>query len=191
MKEIELKVLDMSSVLKPSDSFALVLEEVGGRERKLALIIGAMEAQGIRMAKMHYKPPRPFTHELMLSIMKAGRLRLEKGVIYEVKDGIYYTYLYVRRSDGESEIVDARTSDAIVLSLRAGFPLYVYEDLLEREQLRNISPDGSKYTVTMNSVDMGMLKRAMEEAVACEDYERASLLRDEIRRREHEGNNGD
>ena len=31
MKEIELKVLDMSSVLKPSDSFALVLEEVGGR----------------------------------------------------------------------------------------------------------------------------------------------------------------
>ena len=33
---------------------------------------------------------------------------------------------------------------------------------------------------------MEMLKKAMEEAVASEDYERASLLRDEIRRREQE-----
>ena len=123
--------------------------------------------------------------------MKAGRVWMEKGVIYEVKDGIYYTYLYIRRFDGELEIVDSRTSDAIILSLRAGFPLYVYEDLLEREQLRNVSADGSRYSVTMNSVDMGMLKRAMDEAVACEDYERASLLRDEIRRREQEEKGGD
>ena len=103
-----------------------------------------------------------------------------------MKDGISYPYLYVRRFDGELEIVGARPSDAIVLSLRAGFPLYVYEDLLEREQLRNISSDGLKYTVTIHSVDMEMLKKAMEEAVTSEDYERASLLRDEIRRREQE-----
>ena len=88
------------------------------------------------------------------------------------------------------DVVDARTSDAIVLSLRAGFSLYVYEDILEREQLRNISMDGSTYTLTVNSVDMDTLKKAMEEAVAAEDYERASQLRDEIRKREHEEKDG-
>jgi hypothetical protein len=40
MNEIEIRVLDMSAVLKPSDAFALVLEELGGGFRKLALIIG-------------------------------------------------------------------------------------------------------------------------------------------------------
>ena len=45
MNEIEIKVLDMSAVLKPSDSFALVLEELGGHFRKLALIIGKQEVK--------------------------------------------------------------------------------------------------------------------------------------------------
>ena len=53
--------------------------------------------------------------------------------------------------------------------------------------MRNISTDGSTYTLTVNSVDMDTLKKAMEEAVAAEDYERASQLRDEIRKREDEG----
>lgn len=186
--EIELKFLDMSSVLKPSDSFALVLEEVGGEERKLALIIGAVEAQSIKMAEINYRPPRPFTHDLILSIMKAGSLTCVKGVIYQVRNGIYYTYLYIKRLDGEIELVDARTSDAIVLSMRMGFPIYVYEDILEKEHLRNISPNGS-FTLPVNSVNVEMLKKAMDEAVQREDYERASQLRDEIRKREHEEKN--
>lgn len=189
MKEIELKMLDMSTVLRPSNSFALVLEEVGGEKRKLALIIGAAEAQSIKMGELSYSPPRPFTHDLMLSVIKAGGMQCVKGVIYEVKNGIYYSYLYIRRADGEMEVLDARTSDVIALSLRADFPLYVYEDVLEREQLRNISMDGSTYTLTVNSVDLDTLKKAMEEAVSVEDYERASQLRDEIRKRENEGKN--
>ena len=178
MNEIEMKILDMSTVLRPSNSFALVLEEVGVEKRKLALIIGAAEAQSIKMGELNYNPPRPFTHDLMLSVIKVGGM------------GIYYSYLYIRRADGELKVVDARTSDVIALSLRARFPLYVYEDILEREQLRNISMDGSTYTLTVNSVDMDTLKKAMEEAVAAEDYERASQLRDEIRKREHEEKDG-
>lgn len=184
MNEIEVRVLDMSAILKPSDSFALVLEELGGHFRKLALIIGRLEAQSIKMAQALYIPPRPFTHDLMLSVMEKGGLTPLKGVIYEVKDGIYYSYLHVSRSDGTEFYVDSRTTDVISLSLRKHFPLYVYEDILEREQLRNISPDGSAYSITVNAIDLDSLKRAMNEAVDSEDYERASQLRDEIRKRE-------
>ena len=52
MNEIEIRVFDMSAVLKPSDAFALVLEELGGGFRKLALIIGKQEAQAIKMGQM-------------------------------------------------------------------------------------------------------------------------------------------
>jgi hypothetical protein len=184
MNEIEIKVLDMSAVLRPSEAFALVLEELGGHFRKLALIIGKQEAQAIKMGLMSYTPPRPFTHDLMLAVMKEGGLIPVKGLIYEVKDGIYSSYLYVQRADGTEFQVDARTTDVISLALRKKFPLYVYEDILEREQLRNISPDGSTYTVSVNTIDLDSLKKAMAEAVEQEDYERASQLRDEIRKRE-------
>ena len=63
------------------------------------------------------------------------------------------------------------------------------EDILEKEQLRNISPDGSTYTVSVNTIDLESLKKAMAEAVEQEDYERASQLRDEIRKREGKGKN--
>lgn len=47
---------------------------------------------------MSYTPPRPFTHDLMLSVMEKGGLVPVKGVIYEVKDGIYSSfYLYAVR----------------------------------------------------------------------------------------------
>lgn len=186
MNEVEVKVLDMSAVLRPSDAFALVLEELGGRFRKLALIIGKQEAQAIKMGQMSYTPPRPFTHDLMLAVMKEGGLTPVKGLIYNVKDGIYSSYLYVQRADGTEFQVDARTTDVISLALRKKFPMYVYEDILEREQLRNISPDGLTYSVPVNTIDLESLKKAMAEAVEKEDYERASLLRDEIRRREEE-----
>lgn len=98
MNEIEIRVLDMSAVLKPSDAFALVLEELGGGFRKLALIIGKQEAQAIKMGQMSYTPPRPFTHDLMLSVMEKGGLVPVKGVIYEVKDGFTVPiYLYAVR----------------------------------------------------------------------------------------------
>lgn len=184
--EVAMRVLEMSTVLKPSDAYALVLEELGEPKRKLALIIGALEAQAIRMAQMHYKPPRPFTHDLMLNVLAEGGLTLLKGVISKVNDGIYYAELHVQRTDGTRFTVDARSTDVISLSMRSGFPLFVPEGLLEREQLRNVSEDGSTYTVSLNTVNLSVLKREMQTAIEREDYERASQLRDEIRRREKE-----
>ena len=39
--EIPVRVLDMSTVLKPSDAFALVLEEIEGGHRRLAHLVSA------------------------------------------------------------------------------------------------------------------------------------------------------
>lgn len=185
MKEIELKVLDMSTMLKPSDSYALVLEEKEGGHRKLALIIGVLEAQVIRIAQMPYRMPRPFTHDLISDILHEEGMSISKAVIYEVKDGVYYSYLYIVRADGSEFKMDARTTDAIALSLRNKFPIYVYEDILEREMLRDVMTEGM-YSLTINSVDTDLLKKALKDAVNREDYESASKLRDEIKRRESE-----
>ena len=50
MKEVELKIHDMSSTIHPADAYALVLVEVGGT-RKLPIIIGPLEPPPILIFK--------------------------------------------------------------------------------------------------------------------------------------------
>lgn len=186
MNEIAMRVLDMSTVLRPSNAYALVLEEIGVARRKLALIIGAHEAHCIKIARMAYKTPRPLTYEMLGNLLRQGDLKIKKALIYDVSDGIYSSFIYVERPDGLEYRVDSRTTDAICLSYYMDFPVFVVEDLLDREMLRNISGDGSTYTLSVNSVSLDMLQKAMDDAVKAEDYERASEIRDEIRRRKKE-----
>ena len=99
MKEVELKIHDMSSTLYPADAYALVLEEVDGG-RKLPIIIGHMEAQAIKVMMVKYLPPRPLTHDLFLTVTRQFGIELKKILIYKAKDGVFYSYLYYDK-DGE------------------------------------------------------------------------------------------
>lgn len=182
MDEVELKVHDMSSTLQPADAYALVLEEVVGK-RKLPIIIGSSEAQAIRVVMMGYKAPRPLTHDLFLTLTKEMGANLKKVLIYKVKDGVYYSYLFVEK-EGRQFKIDSRTSDAIALALRCECPIYTTSEIMESEQLQDMGAKG--FTVSVNMVDMDILKEALSKAIEEENYEQASHLRDEIIRREAE-----
>ncbi len=187
MKEVELKVLDISSTLQPVNAYALVLEEVNGN-RKLPVIIGGLEAQSIKVMMMNYRPPRPLTHDLFLSAIDKFEIVIRKVLIYKVRDGIYYSYLFLERggesSEKETICLDARTSDAIALAMRCGCPIYTTAEIMESEHLREAG--GTSFAVSVNLVDIKVLKDALAKAVEEENYEQASRLRDEIKRREEE-----
>lgn len=183
MQEIELKIHGMSTTLQPADAYALVLEEVEGEGRKLPIIIGHLEAQAIKVAMVQYRAPRPLTHDLFLSL--AGQLgaQLKKVQIYRVKDGVFYSYLFLEK-DGEEIQIDSRTSDAIALALRSGCPIFIFREIMDKEYLRDMG--NGAFSVTINMISLDMLKEALQKAVENENYEQASKLRDEIKRREEE-----
>lgn len=186
MNEVELRIIGVSDLLRPSTSHALILEEVFGYEekRRLALIIGDREAADIRLCMHNYDTPRPMTFDLMNSIITEAGMMVEKAVIYDVDGGIFSSYIYFTRSDGSEFKVDSRTTDAFSMSLKMGFPVYVLEDLLEKEKIRIVSADGAGFSMPLNSVGTDMLKLDLQAAINNEDYERAAMLRDEISRRE-------
>lgn len=179
MKEVELKIHDMSSTLYPADAYALVLEEVDGG-RKLPIIIGHMEAQAIKVMMVKYLPPRPLTHDLFLTVTRQFGIELKKILIYKAKDGVFYSYLYYDK-DGEECKIDSRTSDAIALALRYKCPMYTTEDIMETEHLHDLGE--GKFSVPITSVSVELLEDALQKAIDKEDYETASQIRDEIRKR--------
>ena len=184
MREIELKIHDMSTTLYPADAYALVLEEVDGN-RKLPIIIGHLEAQAIKVMMVKYAPPRPLTHDLFKNLTEQLGVTLKKVLIYKAKGGVFYSYLHFDK-DGEELRIDARTSDAVALALRYRCPMYATEDVIESEHLHDLGE--GKFSVPITSVSLQMLEEALVLAVEKEDYEQASHLRDEIRRRKEEGN---
>jgi bifunctional DNase/RNase len=181
MSKVQLKIHDISSVLHPADAYALVLEEVNGI-RKLPIIIGHLEAQAIKVVMVKYHPPRPLTHDLIQSITEKLGAELKYVEIYNVQEGVFYSYLHYEK-DGEELKIDARTSDAVALSLRYNCPIYTSEEIMESEHLHDLGE--GKFSMPITSVSLQVLEEALQTAIDKEEYEQASYLRDEIRKRKN------
>lgn len=99
-------------------------------ERKLPMLIGPFEAQAISLPLEGTQPDRPMTHDLLRNIVERLEANLDRVVIDDLWNGIYYAKLYFRRGAEEIEI-DARPSDSVALAVRFDAPIYVSEGILD------------------------------------------------------------
>lgn len=114
----------------PTNQPIVILRERGGR-RCLPIWIGAAEASAIAYAQQGVVPPRPLTHDLMVSLVEATGFRLVQVVIVALREGAFHALLTLGGSAGQTIEVDSRSSDAIALALRAQAPILADEDLLD------------------------------------------------------------
>ena len=120
-KKVELQVLNITNSQAQVGAFAMLLGEVDG-ERQLPIIIGPAEAQATALYLKGIKTPRPLTHDLFTTSLTVLGVSLIRVLIYKAKDGIFYSYVYLKR-DEDIIRIDARTSDAIALAVRADCPI--------------------------------------------------------------------
>ena len=105
-------------------NYVLLLDETESRE--LPIMIGESEAQAILLALHGIKPERPFTHDLIRSIIGQTGNRVDRIVIADMRDEIYYATIYM---DGGRYSIDSRPSDAIALATGMNAPIYVNNKL--------------------------------------------------------------
>ena len=197
MEKVELRFLRITYSHTHAGAYALILSETHG-DRRLPIIIGGVEAQAIAIQVESIKPARPLTHDLFKSISDTLGISLKEVIINDLVEGIFHAKL-VLEQDGRTAEIDARSSDAIALALRFECPIYTFEFILsaaglkveegeevEEEKEKKDKPKRGKKEaekpITSRSVED--LNQLLKEALAAEDYELASKLRDEIKRRE-------
>lgn len=95
-KKIELQVLNISNSQAQAGAYAMVLGEINGM-RQLPVIIGSAEAQSMMIEMRGIVPPRPLTHTLFASVLKVLGATLLRVLIYKVDNGVFYSYLYMKR----------------------------------------------------------------------------------------------
>ena len=199
MGKIKLNVLGLSYSQTQTGAYALVLSEEEGN-RRIPIIIGGVEAQSIAIQLESLNPPRPLTHDLFKSFADSFQIAIQEVNIYRLEEGIFYSELICQK-ENEKVRIDSRTSDAVALALRFKCPIYTTEEIIEKagivlnvEDEEGVSkekvgkepvetdtlPKGSRFDTYSNEQLKGML----DEAIRNEDYERASLIRDEMSKRE-------
>ena len=193
MNKIRLEIIGMSYSQSQSGAYALIMGEHKGI-RRLPIIIGGFEAQAIAVELEKMKPSRPLTHDLFKNFAEHYNIFIKEVIIDKFMEGVFFAKLICMQGDEESEI-DARTSDAVALAIRFRCPIYTYENIMseagivmdekadelineEKDPLVGESDAGEFETNTVDELNE-MLKHAIDN----EEYEKASRIRDEIKKR--------
>ncbi len=197
MKKVKLNILGLSYSQTQTGAYALVLSEADGN-RRIPIIIGAVEAQAIAIQLEGLKPPRPLTHDLFLNVALAFDIEIVEVFIHKLEEGIFYAEIVCEQNANRVR-VDSRTSDAIALALRFECPIFTTEDIIEKAGI--IMEFDENGDVSDEPEDADMIKRSnvkhvdyseysadelnemLGAAIAAEDYEKASEIRDEINKR--------
>jgi bifunctional DNase/RNase len=189
MEFVQVDIIGLSTSPSSGGAYALVLGEVDGN-RRLPIIIGAFEAQAIALELEKIQPPRPMTHDLIRNLFDAISADVTDVVIDELREGTFFAKIRYEIA-GESGQLDARPSDAVALSVRAGAPIFVSDSVLEEagipseetDDLAAVESEETEAEEVVEAEPKSMLEQKEEQlaaAIADEDYERAAQLRDEI-----------
>jgi len=111
------------------DRHIIVLKEKNG-ERAFPIVIGIFEAMAIDRHVKEIPLARPLTHNLLLSVIDAMGGKLERIVINDLSDDIFYGRLHILRN-GDIIDVDSRPSDAIALAVQESVPIFVEDHVLD------------------------------------------------------------
>ena len=195
MEKVLLKIIALSYSQSQSGAYALILGEDKGM-RRLPIIIGAFEAQSIVLEIEKIKLERPITHDLFKSFADIFNVSMKHVIINRFSEGVFYAAL-ICEFNGKTYEIDSRTSDAVALALRFGCPIYTYEKILKDAGV--IIDINQKYVTEPTDIESSRhdnlknelkhytdkeLKTLLEKAVTNEEFEKASVIRDEIEKRE-------
>jgi len=191
--EIKLKITALVYNQTVVGTYGLVLSEELGN-RRFSVMIGEPEAQSIALKINNKKSPRPLTHDLIKNILNVFEADLQKVLIYDMINDVFYSELYIKKGD-KTFIVDARTSDAVALAVRSDCSIFIKSEILE---VVGVAVEPSEIEENTNATDLNleeltvddlnilsleelndMLKLALEE----EKYELAVSIRDAIKRK--------
>jgi hypothetical protein len=139
-------------IAETRDGQIIVLKEKDG-SRAFPIVIGYFEAAAIDRHVKEIPTPRPLTHDLLSSVIKAFGGKLDHIVINDLRDNTFFARLIIKVG-GETLDVDSRPSDAIALAVQSGCPVFVEEHVL------------NEVATTLPAGDFGIIPEIQAESEA-------------------------
>ena len=199
MNLVQLDIAAIRQSDSQNNAYVLLLNETTG-SRQLPIVIGWCEARSIAIALDGTEDAgRPLTHDLFKTFGDTYDITIQKVIIHTLIEGIFHASFHCRHKvSGQEVAIDSRTSDAIALAIRYACPIFTYEDILtragiiinpskeeEEDLLLEDEEDKLAKDKGLASYSIGKLEKLIEKAIEQEEYEKASEIRDEIKKRKN------
>lgn len=177
--KIEMDVMGITYSQIQQDAYALLLKQHQG-ELCIPIVVGVSEAQSILSRLENIIPPRPLTHDLMLSLFHAFGISLDEVLIYKFSEGVFMSRLKLSNNEHNLEL-DSRTSDAVALALRTNAPIYTTQEVLDKTGFTLKDDEKAKRAKrSINDLSVEELKKRLNRAVELEKYELAASIQKTI-----------
>ena len=131
LNEKEVKVMNVYSQQEPGmppQHFVLLKDNRG---RRIMIFVGQFEALAIHLAIDGEAPERPMTHDLIPTIIERLGATVDRVIIDDLWNETFYAKVTLTKQDGSTMEIDARSSDAIAIAIRARAPIYMAEAVIE------------------------------------------------------------
>lgn len=181
--------LEILGISHTSDSniYIVILGENNGGDRKVPVVVTYNEAQSIAIELEKIQPVIPIIYDVLKKIISDNNLSYKEIVISDLKNDILITHLI-----GDNDSVEIRTADALSVSVRMAYPIYILDSVLEKvDELvkkyydikRSDEKDLSFSSEDFKSLSLSDLRDLLNKAILNEEYEKASEIRDEINKK--------
>jgi len=206
---VEVTVVKVSPYLRAEKPLMWLSEKEAAEPRLLPIAVGEFEAAAIQMQLGGERPLRPISYDLFASFLDELSVPVRRVVIHSVEGQVFHAVSIVER-EGQLREIDCRPSDGVALALRTDAPIFITGELLDLAGLSS-APEGADLDRTISRFyelepqilgdtaaedadvmvatpeaeppdHLSHLQHKLEQAVICEEYEEAAMLRDEIER---------
>ncbi len=124
----------------------VLLRDLAG-SRQVPIWIDHAQAHNIMVGFKQTSQSVPLSHDLMIEIMKVGKLSLDRVIIYAIEDSTFQAQLKISIDNGQLQqessieitqdtlnadliVLDVRPSDAIALALRTKCSIWMHEEVV-------------------------------------------------------------
>lgn len=178
MQKIKLIFRGISEIVGDTEMGVIVLTDMAST-RQIAIVCDHQMEEQFTM-RIGQPPMRKLLPEVLCqALWSQGVISQFEVIITDISNGQYLASLV---NTATMEMIPVRASDGVLLSFISEIPLYIEAKLMMRQSVP-FAEDARGMSLPVNSISDDMLRQALDRAVADENYELASCLRDEIKRR--------
>ena len=140
---VEMSIVGLA--IDPSNRVPITLiRDINGK-RQVPILIDHEQANNIIIGIEQSNSEKISSHDLMISLIKAGNLSIEKIIIHSIKNETFEAVLklvYTNSSTLENESIErnvieieARPSDAIALAVRSNCGIWMLEEVVSKASI--------------------------------------------------------
>jgi len=117
-------------LVPPGYPMALLKERNGPRELLISLNVISLNNLSIVVHKV--ETPRPIIHQVYVHSLQMLGADVQKVVIDDIVNGAFHSHVYLITQEGNAEAVDTHVTDALVVAVVRGCPIFVTEEVFKK-----------------------------------------------------------